>query len=172
MLLQRGGIPVSQRVVNTRFWEDNYVYNLDPTQKLIFLYLLTNSHANIAGVYELNERKAANETGIDREMILKIIDKFMQDGKVYYADGYVILRNFIRHQSLNPKIMIGIQKIIETLPENVRKLYAITNDGLYLDAREMPGKNGGKTLLLTDKLNKMWLNSYENAQNEKKYRTK
>ena len=41
-----------QRYVNTRFWNDTYVSSLDPIEKLLFIYLLTNEHTNISGVYE------------------------------------------------------------------------------------------------------------------------
>ncbi len=42
------------RVVNTRFWDDAYVAELSPNEKLIFLYLLTNALTTIGGIYELS----------------------------------------------------------------------------------------------------------------------
>ncbi len=156
------------RYVNTHFWTDNYVYELDPTQKLLFLYLLTNDATNIAGIYEFNIRKAAMETGIDKDMIEKIIDKFTADDRVYYIEGYVILRNFIRHQVTNTKILMGIKRVIDALPDHIRKLYAINDDGLFFDARELAGRNGGKVVLLSDKINRIWLNIQEKTQQKKR----
>ena len=31
------------RIINTRFWIDDYTSNLDPIEKLLFLYFLTNT---------------------------------------------------------------------------------------------------------------------------------
>ena len=31
-----------QRYINTKFWRDSYIEDLDPIEKLLFLYLLSN----------------------------------------------------------------------------------------------------------------------------------
>ena len=82
------------RSVNTHFWNDNYIIDLDPIEKLLFLYLLTNPNTNMLGIYELHVRKIAFETGIDKDMVLKIFERFTKAEKVKYKDGYVILQNF------------------------------------------------------------------------------
>ena len=41
-----------QRSVDTCFWDDRYITQLDPSEKLLFLYLLTNTLTNICGVYQ------------------------------------------------------------------------------------------------------------------------
>ena len=62
------------RYINTHFWKDNYIINLDPTEKLIYLYLLTNPLTNIAGVYEINIKEIS-------------IDAFAQDNN----DGILVI---------------------------------------------------------------------------------
>lgn len=148
---------MAQRYINTRIWEDNYVFSLNPSEKLVFMYLLTNDAANIAGVYEINLRMASMETGIEQESLLRVIDKFTADCKVYYVEGHIIVRNFIKYQTPSPKILQGINNIVQALPERVRKLILINDQGLWLDARELAGKNGGKLTLLTDRIDTMWL---------------
>src|SRR5436309_789071 len=59
----------TQRLVNTNFWKDTYIIDLDPTQKLLFLYFLTSPRTSLAGVYEISLREAAFDTGIDRDMV-------------------------------------------------------------------------------------------------------
>ena len=88
------------RYVNTIFWEDDYTANLDPSEKLLFLYLLTNSCTNIAGVYQITPKRIACDTGLDRDMVLKIIDRFQDDNKVLYSNGWMIIKNFIKKSSL------------------------------------------------------------------------
>jgi len=109
------------RVVNTKFWSDNYVSELDPVEKLLFLYLITNEKTNIAGIYEIPLKIIAVETGIEKEMIQKILKRFEKDKKVYYKHGYVFLVNFIFHQTTNPSVILGIQREINSLPNNILK---------------------------------------------------
>ena len=39
------------RYIKTKFWDDSYIIELNPHEKLLFLYLITNPLTNIAGVY-------------------------------------------------------------------------------------------------------------------------
>jgi len=107
----------TQRLVSTNFWKDTYVIDLDPVQKLLFLYFLTNPRTTLAGVYELSIREAAFDTGIDKDMVEKILAKFCADGKMHYEKGWLVLRNFVKHQRLNPSIQKGIEKAVAELPE-------------------------------------------------------
>ena len=111
-----------QRMVNTKFWDDNYIIDLDPIEKLLFLYFLTNSLTNIAGIYEISIRKIAFDTGIDKDMVKKILDRFKTDKKIYYIEGWIIIANFPKYQSYknHPKIKRGIELILEEIPDNIR----------------------------------------------------
>jgi len=113
------------RVINTKFWYDPWVMDLDPIEKLLFLYLLSNSHTTLAGIYELHIRKMAFETGIDREMIEKILARFQDDNKVIYKNGWLLIVNFTKNQKYNPSMIANVKKIIESLPE------IVTNDSLF-----------------------------------------
>jgi len=105
------------RYVDTNFWKDTYVIDLDPIEKLMFLYLLTNPRTNIAGIYEISLREIAFDTGIDRDMVQKILDRFKRDKKIYYHRGWLALYNWIKHQALNPKVAEGVLRIVDNLPE-------------------------------------------------------
>ena len=104
------------RMVNTKFWDDSYVVELDPIEKLLFLYLLTNPLTNVSGVYELPLKRVAFDTGIDKEMIEKIVKRFEGDGKVVHLTGWIGIKNFIRHQSLNTNVKKGISVEIAKAP--------------------------------------------------------
>lgn len=109
-----------QRYINTKIWSDSWVTNLDPTEKLLFLYLLTNERTTIAGVYELPIKMMAVETGIEKEMIEKIIKRFERDCKIKYIKGWVGVKNFTKHQDLrNEKIRIGIESILNSVPKDI-----------------------------------------------------
>ena len=108
-----------QRIVNTRFWEDYYVSNLDPTEKLLFLYFLTNPHTEICGIYEIPLKTVAVDTGLDKEMVEKIIARFSKDGKIFYIDGWICIKNFTKHQTINPSVEKGIQRCFSQVPARV-----------------------------------------------------
>lgn len=108
-----------ERMINTRIWSDNWVSELDPIEKLLFLYFLTNSYTNISGIYEVPLKVAAVETGIDPSMLAKILPRL--EPKVIHRDGWVIMPNFTKYQNTNnPKIVEGIRRELDNVPEKVR----------------------------------------------------
>ena len=108
-----------QRIVNTKFWDDSYIAGLTPAEKLLFLYLITNPLTNISGVYELPLRRAAFDVGLSTEEVEAIFSKFETDGKIARFNGWVGVANFIKHQTLNPKIKIGILQELKRAPKEV-----------------------------------------------------
>lgn len=119
-----------QRYINTRFWDDDFVIDLDPIEKLLFIYLLTNPLTEIAGAYEITPRRMAFDTGIDREMCLKILRRFEDADKIIYRDGWILVCNFIKHQTMNPKIQAGIEKSVSHCPDWVKDRLSIAYDSL------------------------------------------
>lgn len=119
-----------KRYLNTKFWVDDYVVELDPTEKLLFLYLLTNQYTNICGVYELSLASMSFDTGIEKTMIKKILMRFEADNKAVYRNGWIYIKNFIKHQELNPSIKRGIEKSIKELPQNVKETFQIGDTSL------------------------------------------
>lgn len=107
-------------MINTRFWADNYISELDPTEKLLFLYLLTNEHTNMLGAYEIPIRRIAFDTGIDKHMVLKIMQRFEADLRAQYTDGYVIIYNFPKHQTYNKNMINSALASADELPESVK----------------------------------------------------
>lgn len=108
-----------KRYINTRFWEDVYISNLDPIEKLLFLYFITNPHTNIGGIYEIPLKTIAVDTGIDKEMVEKVIRRFSADNKVFYIKGWVCVVNFSKHQGDSPSIKQGIEKAFKDAPPEI-----------------------------------------------------
>lgn len=109
-----------RRSINTRFWVDEWVEELDKDEKLLYLYLLTNQQTNIAGVYEISIKRISFETGIKSEHVGKIIEKFLKNGKVAYVDGWMIIKNWKKNQCLDgTQIDRAIQKVVDTLPSHI-----------------------------------------------------
>jgi uncharacterized phage protein (TIGR02220 family) len=105
-----------QRYVDTKFWTDNYIVEKDPIEKLLYIYLLTNTLTNILGIYEISIRQIAFDTGIDRDMVYKILERFEKDEKVKYSKGYIAIKKFTKYQANNPKINKGIGELLKEVP--------------------------------------------------------
>lgn len=109
--------PMSKtRYVNTRFWDDSYIAELEPIDKLFFIYLLTNSAVELSGIYELPLKKISFETGIPSDRLSIGFDRLSRDKKIYYIDGWVVIKNFLRHQSTNPKMLKGAERCFNEIP--------------------------------------------------------
>lgn len=93
--------------------------NLNPIEKLLFLYFLTNPYTDICGVYEVPLKHIELETGIKPKDIVKVLIKFEKDDKIFYQNGWVAVKNFTKHQKNNPKVQIGIEEGLEKAPQTL-----------------------------------------------------
>ena len=117
-----------QRIINTKFWSDGYIIDLDIVERYLYLYLLTNEHTNISGVYEIPIRRMAQETGIDSEMLEKILARYQRDKKIYYYQGWVMIKNFSKHQSSSSsKVQIAIKLNLISTPEDIRDYFRFSD---------------------------------------------
>jgi len=123
-----------QRIINTKFWDDTYIINLDPIEKLLFLYLLTNPLTNISGIYEISLRRIAFDTGIDSEMVTKILSRFKVEKRVFYVEGWIVIKNFIKNQVLNPSVKQGIMREFKVIPTSVKQQLGTEWDSLSQSA--------------------------------------
>lgn len=105
---------------NTRFWQDTYIADLDPSEKLLFNYCITSPFLSLCGIYEVPLKFIATETGMDREMISKMLTRFEKDKKIAYKDGWLCVLNYPKYQSYNlPNVKKGLEKEIKSIPEDI-----------------------------------------------------
>lgn len=118
------------RMVSTRFWNDTFIREeLNPLDRYLFLYFLTNNKTNISGIYENSLSTISAETGIEKETLIKMMGRLK--GKIHYIDGWIYIRNFIKYQNQNsPAIKKGIEREKSEIPDNIKeKINEI--EGLY-----------------------------------------
>jgi hypothetical protein len=128
------------RIVNTKFWSDNFVSNLDPLEKLLWLYFLTNPFTEISGIYEITLKQIAMDTGIDRDNIQKVLlPRLKKAGKIYYFDeGWVYIRNFVKHQKAFGNIKEGIEASRKRAPKAILDKITQIEDEKGLSRVESP----------------------------------
>lgn len=90
-----------KRVVDIDFWNDSKVIDcFSPEDKYFMLYLLTNPHTTQLGIYELNIKRAAFETGYSTEAITVMLERFETKYsmiKYSYKTNEIAIKNFLRH---------------------------------------------------------------------------
>lgn len=111
------------RSINTKFWDDSYIIELEPKEKLLFLYLLSNPLTNLAGVYEITFKKVSFDTGLDLKEVKEIFNKFQKDKKIIYSNGFIVIKNFLKNQSCNDTMLKNVEKTVKQLPSNIKKTY-------------------------------------------------
>ena len=163
----------SQRYIDTSFWDDSWVQELDPSEKLLYIYLLTNPLTNIAGVMELTVKRIAFDTGFSNDTINHILEKFEAAGKVFKYNNYIIIRNFPKHQQIeNEKILKGITAILCKLPDEVLRyledIHYELNIREAFDTLCIPYTYPTNYLNLNKFNNNLNLNEIDNPPKEKK----
>lgn len=109
------------RSVSTSFWSDTWIEELTPSEKLIFLYLITNDKTNMLGIYEASISKISFETGVNKEMVRKALEGFESVNKVRYVSGkYVILSNYLKHQNYNTNMKKSAIDVHNNLPKELK----------------------------------------------------
>lgn len=106
------------RQIQTTYWEDVYVEDLEPEEKLLFLYLLTNTHTRQCGVYEISIRAISIDTGLSKEDVKKVMDQLIEAGKIQYNDANkeIYIVNWLKYNSAkSPKVASLVDKEIKDI---------------------------------------------------------
>jgi hypothetical protein len=107
---------------DTATWSDPWIQGLKPSSKLLFIYLWTNNHKNLACMYSITLKTIKNEVGFTDSQIRGILTELYP--KVQYDhDRHIVWvvshvkRQFLRTNNISPKIVTGISKNLLSMPE-------------------------------------------------------
>ena len=111
----------TQRYISTSFWDDEWVQTLNLMEKGLYLYFLSNTLTNIAGIYKISDRRILFDTGLSDNKFKEMFDKFEKAGKAYRHDEYIIIPKWPKHQKweTHSKIKVGIEAILKNLPSEL-----------------------------------------------------
>lgn len=125
----------TQRYISTSFWDDEWIQTLDPSEKLMFMYLMTNPLTNIAGVYKITIRRICFDTGFNSDTVNHIFSKFEKAGKVHRINEYVVLTSWPKHQKWqqSQKIKTGIDSCLFDLDKET--LIKLSETGYKYDLK-------------------------------------
>lgn len=89
------------RTIDTATWDDPWFAELEPLDKLLFLYLVSNHRSTACGAYEITLRAIAFETGLTTEQTRKGLAR-LAPKILWWGDYQVVwIRNFYKHQCAN-----------------------------------------------------------------------
>jgi len=130
---------MSNHLVNDRFWDDSFVSELNPEQKLIFLYLITCPLNKYSGIFEIGLNMISFHTSISRENVEKHLKFFSDNKKIFFKDGWVCINNYSKHNKNNPNIEKSVSEQLKLLPEEIANYFTNIKQGLpkpYLSLTE------------------------------------
>lgn len=86
------------RTVDVDIWDDPWFTELDPLDKLLFMYLFTNRRTTACGAFEITLKAVAFETGLSLAQVGAGLPR-LEPKMVWFAEHQVIfVRNFYKRQ--------------------------------------------------------------------------
>ena len=105
------------RAIDTALWSDPKVKALPPEGKLLFVYLITNRHTHVSGIYYLPKVLMLHETGIKDRALNTLLDT-LSKGNLVHSDGeteVIWVVNMLRYQGSGGKIRLSVGNHLKTL---------------------------------------------------------
>jgi hypothetical protein len=93
----------THRYISTTFWDDEWIQALDPSEKYLYLYLMTNPLTSISGIYKITDRRISFDTGYNTDTVKAIMEKFAAAKKAVRMGEYVVLPSWPKHQNWKTK---------------------------------------------------------------------
>ena len=108
------------RVAN-KIWQDEKIKNLSDDAKLLYLYVLTSPHSNMAGYYVLPKPYVAYDLNWLPERLDKAFAELLRTGLIKYCEqsDVILIPNFLKYNPIqNKNQAIGANRRILELPQN------------------------------------------------------
>jgi len=105
------------RTVDTSTWTDPKVKSLSPPGKLLFLYLFTNQHSHVSGIYYLPPNIISLETGLSSKRVEQTLDTLSELGLASWdtQNSTIWVRNMFFYQGKGEKNQKAAAKQLESL---------------------------------------------------------
>lgn len=111
------------RIVHTRMWNDDLICKLEPKEKLLFVYLLTNERNNLIGTYEISDNRIIADTGLTHKELTEGKTKLELVKKVFFLKGWVKITNHDKYNSFKgSKIAVAKEREFSEVPQEILDL--------------------------------------------------
>jgi len=95
------------RSIDTAMWTDLKVKALPPEGKLLFVYLITNRHTHVSGIYYLPKILMQHETGLSPKSIDTLLHTLSEGYLAHFSDEHEVVWvvNMMRYQGSHKKLV-------------------------------------------------------------------
>jgi hypothetical protein len=99
------------RGVQSKFFTDPKIQQLNPEARFLYLYLLLNEHRNQSGLYDLSVPTMAYETGMTVKNTRAALKVLCDSGRVAYdeAEEIVWAKKAARYERFNAQARVGVK---------------------------------------------------------------
>lgn len=107
--------------IASKFWTDEKIIELDTESKLLYLYILTCPHSNMAGYYRLPKEYIMADLKLSPEGLHKPFTKLLQEGLIKYCEksSVILIPNYYKYNPIQNKNQAkGAAKKTCELPRN------------------------------------------------------
>lgn len=116
------------RIIQTRFWDDEFISDCSLFTQHLYIYLLTSQYINICGVFQLPIKKILYETKLTEKQFEIAEQELSQADKVYFFKGWVFVKNAMKNNnyiksSSNQK---AYEKELSRVSDDVRSFFDST----------------------------------------------
>lgn len=113
------------RIIQTRFWDDDFISGCNLYTCHLYIYLLTSQYINISGIFQLPLRKIVFESKLTEKQLGTAIEELSQAGKADFYKGWVYIRNAFKNNNYvrsedNQK---AYEKEIALVPQEVKEYF-------------------------------------------------
>ena len=113
------------RIIQTRFWDDEFVSEATKHTKYLYIYLLTSQYINLCGIFQLSDKKIIFETGMTAGELNIAKKELVENKKVLFKNGWIKIvnaekNNQYRNSPLNEK---PYNKELEHVPSDVLSFF-------------------------------------------------
>jgi hypothetical protein len=126
-----------KRIVDTSFWTDEKVIEMySPEDKLFMVYVMTNPHTTQLGIYRLNKRYMAVESGYSSDTIRVLIDRFQNTYKnIRYSEETqeLAIKNYLKYSIVKGGKPVEDLLIKEINAVKDKSLLQFVYEGIYQD---------------------------------------
>jgi hypothetical protein len=105
------------RTIETSTWTDPEIRKLSAHGKLLFVYLVTNDHTHVGGIYYIPPQLMAMETGIPIKAVNTLLDTLAGVGLIAWdtVSDVVWVRKMFDYQGKGERNAIGVANHLRTL---------------------------------------------------------
>ena len=107
--------------IATKFWQDEKARRLSDDAKLLYLYVLTSPHSNMAGYYVLPKPYVVYDLQWLPERLDKAFNELLRMGIIKYCEqnDVVFIPNFFKYNPIqNRNQAVGVARRVSELPAN------------------------------------------------------